>query len=36
MRCPSNQLDAIRCNQLLDVAETLIDEQGVVSLGFLK
>ncbi|RPA28070.1 TetR/AcrR family transcriptional regulator [Shewanella frigidimarina] len=34
MRCPSNQLDAIRCNQLLDVAETLIDEQGVVSFRF--
>ncbi|MEH6446797.1 MAG: TetR/AcrR family transcriptional regulator [Oceanospirillaceae bacterium] len=34
MRCPSSHCDAIRCNQLLDVAEKLIDEQGVVSFRF--
>ncbi len=34
MRCPSNNMDAIRCNQLLDVAEQLIDNQGVVSFRF--
>ncbi|AAN56614.1 TetR/AcrR family transcriptional regulator [Shewanella oneidensis MR-1] len=34
MQCPSNRLDVIRCNQLLDTAEQLIDEQGVVSFRF--
>lgn len=34
MKCPGNQSDAIRCNQLLDVAEELIDNQGVVSFRF--
>lgn len=34
MQCPSNNMDAIRCNQLLDVAEQLIDNQGVVSFRF--
>ncbi|MCL1140565.1 TetR/AcrR family transcriptional regulator [Shewanella pneumatophori] len=34
MQCPGRNLDAIRCNQLLDVAEKLIDEQGVVSFRF--
>ncbi|WP_299810360.1 TetR/AcrR family transcriptional regulator [uncultured Shewanella sp.] len=34
MRCPGNNMDAIRCNQLLDVAEDLIDNQGVVSFRF--
>ena len=34
MQCPSNNLDAIRCNQLLDVAEQLVDSQGVVSFRF--
>ncbi|PKG57145.1 TetR/AcrR family transcriptional regulator [Shewanella sp. Choline-02u-19] len=34
MRCPSSHCDAIRCNQLLDVAEDLIDKQGVVSFRF--
>ncbi|GIU40331.1 TetR family transcriptional regulator [Shewanella sairae] len=34
MRCPGNNMDAIRCNQLLDVAEELIDNQGVVSFRF--
>ncbi len=34
MRCPNNNLDAMRCNQLLDVAENLIDNQGVVSFRF--
>jgi len=34
MHCPSSHCDAIRCNQLLDVAENLIDKQGVVSFRF--
>ncbi len=34
MKCPNNSLEAIRCNQLLDVAEELIDSQGVVSFRF--
>ncbi|WP_037471122.1 TetR/AcrR family transcriptional regulator [Shewanella waksmanii] len=34
MHCPGNKIDAIRCNQLLDVSEKLIDNQGVVSFRF--
>ncbi|WP_220740337.1 TetR/AcrR family transcriptional regulator, partial [Shewanella sp. c952] len=34
MQCPNSHADAIRCNQLLDVAEELIDNQGVVSFRF--
>lgn len=34
MQCPNSHTDAIRCNQLLDVAEELIDNQGVVSFRF--
>ena len=34
MKCPATQFDAFRCNQLLDVAEHLVDSQGVVSFRF--
>lgn len=34
MKCPATKFDAFRCNQLLDVAEELIDNQGVVSFRF--
>ena len=34
MHCPNNHSDAIRCNQLLDAAEELISNQGVVSFRF--
>lgn len=34
MQCPNNNSDSLRCNQLLDVAEELIDSQGVVSFRF--
>ncbi|MCL1049989.1 TetR/AcrR family transcriptional regulator [Shewanella abyssi] len=34
MHCPNNHPDAIRCNQLLDSAEKLIENQGVVSFRF--
>lgn len=34
MKCPENKLERIRCNQLLDIAEQLVNEQGVVSFRF--
>lgn len=34
MHCPNHKTDVIRCNQLLDAAEELIDNQGVVSFRF--
>lgn len=34
MRCPQSKIDMLRCNQLLDAAEELIDERGVVSFRF--
>lgn len=34
MRCPKDSCEALRCNQLLDEAEKLIDNQGVVSFRF--
>ncbi|WP_028111242.1 TetR/AcrR family transcriptional regulator [Ferrimonas kyonanensis] len=34
MHCPKTKLDSLRCNQLLDVAEELVDEHGVVSFRF--
>ncbi|QQX79846.1 TetR/AcrR family transcriptional regulator [Shewanella sp. KX20019] len=34
MQCPNTHADAIRCNQLLDIAESLVDTQGVVSFRF--
>ncbi|QYJ90298.1 MULTISPECIES: TetR/AcrR family transcriptional regulator [Shewanella] len=34
MRCPRDDFEALRCNQLLDEAEKLIDNQGVVSFRF--
>ncbi|TKB54960.1 TetR/AcrR family transcriptional regulator [Ferrimonas aestuarii] len=34
MHCPKSKMDMLRCNQLLDVAEDLIDQNGVVSFRF--
>ncbi|BDY06966.1 TetR/AcrR family transcriptional regulator [Ferrimonas sp. YFM] len=34
MHCPKTNLDIMRCNELLNVAESLVDENGVVSFRF--
>lgn len=34
MQCPSETLTQIRCDQILDVAEDLIESQGIVSFNF--
>lgn len=34
MRCPTEALSTIRCNQILDAAEHLIESQGIVSFKF--
>ncbi|QFU24704.1 TetR/AcrR family transcriptional regulator [Shewanella eurypsychrophilus] len=34
MKCPTSKCDSSRCNQLLDIAEELISNQGVVSFRF--
>ncbi|WP_125828474.1 TetR/AcrR family transcriptional regulator [Paraferrimonas haliotis] len=34
MKCPTEPLEIIRCNQILDAAENLIDTQGIISFKF--
>ncbi|MCL1049993.1 TetR/AcrR family transcriptional regulator [Shewanella abyssi] len=34
MKCPTETLSMIRCNQILDAAEQLIESQGIVSFKF--
>ncbi|AVI68216.1 TetR/AcrR family transcriptional regulator [Shewanella sp. SP2S2-4] len=34
MKCPSDTLSILRCNQILDAAELLIESQGIVSFKF--
>ncbi|MCF1429207.1 MAG: TetR/AcrR family transcriptional regulator, partial [Shewanella sp.] len=34
MKCPSEPLTTLRCNQILDAAEYLIETQGIVSFKF--
>lgn len=34
MRCPTEVLPTLRCNQILDAAEILIESQGIVSFKF--
>ncbi|SUI73628.1 Fatty acid metabolism regulator protein [Shewanella putrefaciens] len=34
MKCPSDSLSILRCNQILDAAEKLIESQGIVSFKF--
>lgn len=34
MKCPTEPLSIIRCNQILDAAESLIETQGIVSFKF--
>ncbi|MCF1429257.1 MAG: TetR/AcrR family transcriptional regulator, partial [Shewanella sp.] len=34
MKCPSEPLTTLRCNQILDAAEHLIETQGIVSFKF--
>jgi AcrR family transcriptional regulator len=34
MRCPTEPLTTIRCNQILDAAELLIESQGIVSFKY--
>ena len=34
MKCPSDSLSILRCNQILDAAERLIESQGIVSFKF--
>lgn len=34
MKCPSDAMTALRCNQILDAAAVLVEQQGIVSFKF--